>query len=49
MPLTPGFGGLVFADGCDKSHIGAVMGTEAKLREGSIDMRRHHLFREALL
>lgn len=36
MPPTTGFGGIVFADGCDKSHMGAVWGTEAKCREVQI-------------
>lgn len=30
-PIT-GFGGMVFADGCNKTHTGTVLGTEARLR-----------------
>lgn len=48
MPLTTGFGGIMFADGCDESHMGAVWGTEAKLRGVSTDIRCHQLFREVL-
>lgn len=29
--LTTRFGGTMFADGCTKSHIGIVLGTEARL------------------
>lgn len=48
MPPTTGVSGSVFGEGCDKSHIGAMLGTEAKLR-GSADIRCHQLFREAAI
>lgn len=39
---------MVFADGYDESHTGAVLGTEARLRGESMDIKCHQLFREVL-